>query len=512
MKNARTITTVIFFSVIAVIVIATFSERTDPELLQKQHEYEAAAIDLQIQRLEMNADLKFYGAIAFLSSLCLSCLIVSIGLHRERVKKASVHVYRFGGNTEVVIHEQDLGEAWRIITGLTNAENLKAINGGIDKAFQIYSSMAELQTKQFQALIGRRGIQPALSVPAENTLLPAVETPVSIPTFQQLLISGEIAQGKDMILGFESSGPHRGSFMDIYSAAVAGESGSGKSNTLLYFIGSGIISSGVRFIVIDPHDPHPKALGPKLKPLVERGLIFVASKKADIFKALQTTEDMLDKRLRGEDTCETPFVLVLDELLLLSKMSCGPLTWRVMERISTEGRKNNMFMLASSQSWLAERLGGNSIVRDTLTSAVVHRIKPKQANVLLQDKSEVERVRQLKQAGEILMCPVEDDSYFARIPYTTEQDMARIATMMTPESAAVNPTMPAKQGEQEKPKLRELERTTGISYTSLRRYYVEGRPLKPEDQQKLEEYLLNQKQVESAVKKLESDEIKNQRQ
>ncbi len=62
------------------------------------------------------------------------------------------------------------------------------------------------------------------------------------PTFRELLARGELARGKPMILGYEHGVPRRGSFLDIYSAAVAGESGSGKTSTLLFLIGSALIS------------------------------------------------------------------------------------------------------------------------------------------------------------------------------------------------------------------------------------------------------------------------------
>jgi hypothetical protein len=111
-----------------------------------------------------------------------------------------------------------------------------------------------------------------------------------------------------------------------------------------------------------------------------------------------------------------------------------------MERISTEGRKCAVYMLASSQTWLAARTGDSSVVRDTLTSAYVHRIKPKQANLLLQDRGEAEKVKKyVKQAGDVLFCPVGDDSVVCKMPYTTEADMMMVAEMLQAQRIRIFP-------------------------------------------------------------------------
>jgi hypothetical protein len=282
MKNARIIVCVWFFAITGVlVVVSTISKVTlNPALAAKQMILEQARVELQLQHLERNDAAWFYGGLSFAGVIGLSVLVVAFGVHRAQIKRASVHTYKFSGGTEVVIHEKDLSVAWQIVTGLTNAEELKAMNGGLDKALQLYTTMADVQSRQIQALLGKRGLQPAL--PEAPTPLPITPPPTveKIPTFQELLLRGEIAPGKPMILGYANGVPRRGSFLDIYSAAIAGESGSGKTITLLFLIGSGIVAFQVRFIVIDPHDPHPKALGPKIKPLVNNGMITLATKKA----------------------------------------------------------------------------------------------------------------------------------------------------------------------------------------------------------------------------------------
>ena len=369
-------------------------------------------------------------------AVCLVCILVlTYSIATSHLKKASVITYKIGKHSEIGVHEKDLSSlATPVAMGLTNAEQLKQMNRGVERAFDIYTKMAETQTKQIQTLVGKQGITPAAPATLQAGQDPAALTSSqlqSIPTFQDLLIAGEIAPEKQMILGYEKGVPRRGSFLDIYSAAVAGESGSGKTSTMLFLIGSGLVAEQIKFIGLDPHYPHPNSLGSKTKPLWEAGLMRLATYKDDMLSVLAEVERIIDSRLRQIDTDTTPIVLVIDELAFLSKTPIGSSVAHTMERISMEGRKCAVYMLASSQTWLAARTGDSSVVRDTLTSAYVHRIKPKQANLLLQDKGEAEKVKKyVKQAGDVLFCPVGSDSVVCKMPYTTEADMMMVAEML----------------------------------------------------------------------------------
>ena len=388
--------------------------------------------------------------VAVLGVLLISVLFISYSVAKSRLKKASVHTYKIGKYNEVVVHEKDLSLAAPIAMGLMNAEQLKQMNGGTERAFELYTRMAEVQAKQLQTMVGRKGVAQILS-PTESAGQPSPEQSAlpqisPVPTFRHLLDTGEVSRGKPMILGYENGQPRRGSFLDIYSAAVAGESGSGKTATLLFLIASGLVSGAVRYVGIDPHYPHPKSLGFKTKPLWDAGLMKMATFKDDMLAALKEIEQTIDNRLRQIDKDDTPVVLVIDELAFLAKTSIGGAVAHTMERISTEGRKCAVYMLASSQTWLVARTGDSSVVRDTLTSAFVHRIKPKQANLLLQDKDEAEKVKKyLKQPGDVLLCPVNDDSILCKMPFTTESDMEFVADMLraeTPPQAALPDAAP----------------------------------------------------------------------
>lgn len=234
-------------------------------------------------------DIFFYGMakqVLFVSAssiVLLSLLIISYAYSRAKIKQTSVYIYKIGKHNEFVVHERDLSLAAPIAMGLIHAEQLRQMNGGVEYAFELYTKMAEVQTKQIQALVGRfpPPRYPSFHWPKTADFPVSQSKNISVPTFRELLTTKEIAFGKPMILGYENGLPRRGSFLDIYSAAVAGESGSGKTATLLFLIGSGLVSCLIRFVGIDPHYPHPKSLGFKTKPLWEAGLITMATYKDD---------------------------------------------------------------------------------------------------------------------------------------------------------------------------------------------------------------------------------------
>jgi hypothetical protein len=394
---------------------------------KKSPRIQAAEEEQRINDIFYYGWLKQWCAVIVPASLLLALLIGVSCLGLAHVKRASVHIYKIGKHNEVVVHEKDLSIAAPIAMGLMNAEQLKQMNGGLERAFDLYAKMAEVQSKQIQSLV--RGHLPQISPAAGEPETISTQT----PTFHELLNSGDIAPGKPMILGYQNGTARRGSFLDIYSAAVAGESGSGKTATLLFLIGSAMVSMPVRFLGIDPHYPHPKSLGFKTKPLWEAGLMRMATYKDDMLRMLSEVEQTIERRLKQVETDTTPVVLVIDELAFLSTTSIGPAIAKTMERISMEGRKCAVYMLASSQTWLTSKTGGSSSVRDTLTSAYVHRIKPKQANLLLQDKDEAAKVRkQVKHAGEALLVPVGDESAVVKIPYASDADMKLVANMVDP--------------------------------------------------------------------------------
>lgn len=450
MERSHTIIGIISIALIAIAYLA-FNRQQDTILAQanltlktEQIDYQRAIIAQKKADIRRNAEFTFWawaiGSSMIVFTACFSVFLYVASLSQAKRKQAKIHMLKVNEHSAIPIHEKDLELMPQIAIETLAGEKLHQIAGGTDVAFDYFERMGRLAAENTKAILGARQQayhQPALPQ-APQLMLPAAST--ETPTFAQLIDTEELAPGREMILCYEQGRPIRGSMLDIYSSAVAGESGGGKTSTMLFLIGSGLITSEIRFFGIDPHYPHPKSLGFKTKPLWENGLMRMATYKDDMLAVLTHIRTTIDRRLRQEDTDTTPIVLVIDELLKLQGSSIAATLTKTMETISTEGRKCAVYMLVSSHTWLAARTGKDSVARDTLTSAYVHRIKPKQANLLLQDPSTMEYVRKLKRAGEVVFCPVNNAPRIGCMPYTTEHDMQMLADRLAKKSSFTSGT------------------------------------------------------------------------
>lgn len=424
MKQARIPIMVGFFLTIA--IITTFKVVTTP---QPPKALSDAEMSLQIQRFALKErhlerdDLFAVSAWAgMISSLCLSVIIVAAGWHRAWVKRAQVHTYEIGGS-KIIVHERDLALALPIATGLMNAEKLEKMHNGMEHAFKLYTTMAEIQNAQLRAIIGRRGpqSQAALSVaPAENAL---IEVP-KVPTFGQLIGSGLIAADRPLVFGYAHGQPKTGTWKDIYSNATGGQSGSGKTNTLRALIAQSILQ-GVHFWIVDYHWPHEESLLATLGNLKDSLQVTYADKLIDVRPLLEAVDATIDRRKQGEELSTPIRVLCIDELLQIVK-NC-PYAETVIERIGTEGRKFGVYGLFSAQSWKSNKI--DTTARDNLTSIFAHYMKPNQARVLLQDSDRERQVKHLR-PGQMLFCPLNGLDEVIDVPFCSSEDIRLVANMV----------------------------------------------------------------------------------
>lgn len=409
----------VFFTSIVVVTtvkLITPPPPIDDRITERSTQMEIEKIDLRRQHLQRNADVCFYGAVGLLASLSVSVLIVASGLHRAKVKQASVHLYKIA-ESEIRVHERDLSLAAPIALGLMNAEQLRQMNGGMEKAFELSCRMAEVQHRHLSALI--RGHTPEL--PAN--LPEAVQTSTAIPTFRELLQRGVIGRHSPLIFGFGAQ-MRTGTWHDIYSNATGGQSGSGKTNTLLCVIGQSVLQD-IRFWIVDYHWPHEESLLAKLGPLRESACITYAHKPIDVRPLLEEVNACIDRRLRQEEPSHPIRVLCIDEVLRIVKV-CG-YTEQMIERIGTEGRKVNVLGVFSAQSWKADKV--DTTARDNLTSIFAHYMKPNQAKPLLQD-SDKARVLKSLHKGQMLFCPVMGEPEVLTVPYVAPDDLRRVAELV----------------------------------------------------------------------------------
>lgn len=271
----------------------------------------------------------------------------------------------------------------------------------------------------------------------------APQLPVNVPTFSALLDSGKVGRGQPLLLGIDSAGQHlAGSWLDLYSTAVAGYPGSGKT-TSQRFLAAQSALHGAQFVVCDPHyGAADDSLGATLEPLSSVFLCDVASDNKTILEAVRLVRDIGEKRIQGKDKSTTPIILWLDEATrLLGHSTIGDELAELLEDIAQQYRKRAVYASISGQIWTAERSGGSAL-RDSLASVLCHRMKRSQARLLLptDDAQQVERLER----GTALLYRTSGASSIVSVPNTTASDIKRVAGLLTNNAPVIEMEAPRK--------------------------------------------------------------------
>lgn len=217
-----------------------------------------------------------------------------------------------------------------------------------------------------------------LATPAQAQL--ATPEPISVPTFAKLLTDGQIGQPGRLLLGYSEAGPLWGGWKDLYSSAVAGLQGSGKTTTVR-FLAAQSAAQGARFVIIDPHaGAENDSLAATLAPLAPSFIADPATGEEAIRAIVSRVWQEFDARKSGRRG--PPLIVCIDEFTSLMRSRVGMELAHLVEAVAQEGRKYGVYCLLSGQIWNVERSGG-APVRDALASAYVHRSKPQQARLLL---------------------------------------------------------------------------------------------------------------------------------
>jgi hypothetical protein len=289
--------------------------------------------------------------------------------------------------------------------------------------------MLEDITDYTRALAGKRGMLAGESGPPELALLDAPILPVT-PTFTDLLRTGSIAPEKPLVLGYDRQGqPQCRSLQDLKSVAIAGWQGSGKTLSTGYLVASSILAYGVQAYVIDPHNQHPESLSALLKPLKDTGHVTVVN-PFDTPVLLDDLNRTLDRRLAGEEANEPGVLLVIDELARLAKMECFDVLVAFLERCTEETRKANITFIGGSHKWTARHFKGRADIRGCMNSMLIHKTKPSQADLLLEDAHDKNLVKHIHRPGEAILVTDYASPVLVSMPFCTRKDMETVAGMV----------------------------------------------------------------------------------
>jgi hypothetical protein len=259
--------------------------------------------------------------------------------------------------------------------------------------------------------------------------------PASVPSFADLLQQQRVGKGQPLLLGYAEGAEVAGSWLDLYSTAVAGLSGTGKTTSQRFFAVQTALH-GARFAVCDPHyGTGADSLGGTLAPLLSGcGLCDIADADQAILETVRMIDDMGQRRMSGQDRDTTPVILWIDELTaLLGHSTIGPQLSMLLEKIAQQYRKRHIYASCSGQIWTAART--TSELRDSFASVLAHRMKRQQARLLL-PAEEAQQVERLP-VGCALLWRTSGQVDTLHIPQTTGEDVQRVAGLLT----ASQPTM-----------------------------------------------------------------------
>lgn len=218
---------------------------------------------------------------------------------------------------------------------------------------------------------------------SNQSALPAVasEQPQraeNVPTFQEILAN--LDEGDQMIFGYDTTTgePITGDFSRLYSSFIGGRSGSGKTSALRGLILQSLKTTpDIEYLIHDPHAEHRESLAQTLPKC--RQIRFTG---ANPLPDVRRFAEALQERIDTNTTDAPPLVFVVDELAYCSRQKYFPTFQAMFDRISTEGRKVRVYLLASSQDLRFRKTGD---FRDTLSSSFLFNLKSGQVKAFTQD-------------------------------------------------------------------------------------------------------------------------------
>jgi len=410
MKTTRVQVLTGFFLVVCIVVSFRVVSGSSETLREARERLELKRIEYKTEnvgKLGLWGTMILYGAgsLAAAGAVCGLVLSFSYGLGIIREKSL---VSQKIGNSELHVHYRTIKqpEFAAFMTGTIQIEGVRAQNP--EKAIEL--------TERFISMLPRMaGRMPAALPMPEQTALPAAA--FSLPKFREVLTALE--PGDQMYLGTDTTTREsiRGTFDDLYSSFFAGESGSGKSSWLRGIMAQSLICyPGVRFHILDPHKRRKDSLTASL-PGCEA---FVLLDDVDPTQGLYAFGRLLQGRIDSGQESFAPLVFVCDELNYCSKQKYAVTLQTLFDRIATEGRKVNVYLLVSSQD---TRMKKGLDFRDTLASSYVFKLKTRQASYLLQDTEETAKHKAVKEKGEALLNMTTGESRLVKVPHCSIRDM-----------------------------------------------------------------------------------------
>lgn len=382
-------------------------------------------IRAQIADIPFYRKLYQYGSISVTGSICFALIVAASGFATAHILRATVFIAKIHG-AEIPIKRSQLPEMTPVLNALTIAEQLDANAETASLAIDLYAKISSAATAQIAALQKHQVMLTATALP---TALPDVLTTPNTQTFAELLRSEQIAPGKPLILGFHHGVPEHCDIKNLKSVAIAGWQGSGKTSSAAYLLGTSVLCYNAEAYIIDPHKTHEEGLYARIQPLEATGQIHIIN-PFETPGLIKTINTRLDRRLRGVESCQRPLLFVIDELARLAKMEYFDELVMLLERCTEETRKANIVFLGISVKWTARHFKGRADIRGCMNSSLIHKCKPSQAELLLEDSKEKKLVEDLKRPGDAILLTDYAGTKQIHIPFCTRTDMETVANLV----------------------------------------------------------------------------------
>ena len=400
---------------------------------EAKNRYELEKLRLRREMLSKYSALRFYALLGFIGVLGLSALMLAAGYAGAKLKEASICTARIGKHSQIPVRFRDLADFYPIAANLSLAEIEGSLGTSHEQAYNISRRMLADIAQYTRMFSGQRGSRKSKLLETESSAQSRIG---SVPDFSELLHNGVVAPDKALVLGYTRSGEAQyGELQDLKTLAVAGLQGSGKSFSMAYLIASGVLSTGCRTYIIDPHHQHPESLSSLIQPLEQSGYVSVVN-PFDTPTLIRNLNQTLNRRLNGEETSAPPILLVIDELARLATMDCFDELLAFLERCTEEIRKANIIFIGSSHKWTARHFKGRADIRRSMNSMLIHRTKPSQANLLLEDAADKNLVKQIQRPGEAILVTDYGEPTLVTIPRCCREDMQQVLELLKQYSPA----------------------------------------------------------------------------
>lgn len=224
---------------------------------------------------------------------------------------------------------------------------------------------------------------------------------------------------------------------NIGLCGVAGESGSGKTSTMRFFLAQ-LAMSGTGIILVDGHGRMANAtqtLAQSCEPLSKAYLIPVAIDDNTIIEAIELARTIAQNRLDGIDSSRDHVALIIDEIVSIfdrlaeaGKQKQIDRIVSTLEKFATEYRKTEVKAFIAAHNWTQDFVG-SAALRRSMSTIILHRVSPEKVgyftrNAIIRKKAPDLRV------GNAFIIQANADYETVYIPKIVQDDLKAIAHLV----------------------------------------------------------------------------------